>query len=514
MAKRPLKTLNEVLAVLEQPPVLQDKAISGLTLDSRQLIGGELFIAIPGFAVDGRQYISAAIAAGAAAILVEKRVEKRAKKETDSNGQDLIKVDDSDVPVIFISGLKDRIGFLADQFYRRPSETLNVIGVTGTNGKTTCCWFIAQMMSFLGQSCAVMGTIGKGIINKGTPELEPCLNTTSDGISLHQYMAGLVDQNVKAMAMEVSSHGLDQKRVDGVAFDIGVFTNISRDHLDYHHTLDAYAKAKSLLFADGRVKRAVINLDDDYSAMMLSACSGSTNVITFSAKNDRADVFAESVQLNANGLVCHVHTPWGTGWLRTPQLGRFNLENLLAVLSAICTQGFSLEKVLPLIVELTTVPGRMQRFGGHDKPLVVVDYAHTPDALESVLGALREHGAERLTCLFGCGGDRDRGKRPLMTQAAVTGADKVVVTSDNPRSEDPASIIADAISKLDCGVTRVKTIEDRSEAIANTVAEAVVGEIVVVAGKGHEDYQEVQGKRLPFDDREHVVQALANWRFK
>ncbi|MET4693699.1 UDP-N-acetylmuramoyl-L-alanyl-D-glutamate--2,6-diaminopimelate ligase [Endozoicomonas lisbonensis] len=501
MADSPLSTLNEVLAVLDCPPIELNKPISGLTLDSRKLVGGELFLAVPGLVVDGRQYIDAAVSAGAAAVLAESEEAQEATIK-------LSHADAKGVPVIFVSGLKNRIGFLADRFYRQPSANLNVVGVTGTNGKTSCCWFIAQLLSMLQQPCAVMGTIGKGV----PPSLEPCLNTTADPVSLHQYMAELGTSGVKAMAMEVSSHGLDQGRVDGVQFDVGVFTNISRDHLDYHCTLDAYAKAKSLLFADGRVKQAVINLDDDYSDMMLKACGSQTQVLTYSTSNPEADVYAESFSLTADGLLSQIRTPWGSGQLRTSLLGRFNLENLLAVLSCICVQGYTFDQVLPLISRLTTVPGRMQRFGGSRKPIVVVDYAHTPDALESVLEALREHGASRLTCVFGCGGDRDRGKRPLMTRAAVNGADKVVVTSDNPRSEDPGQIIADAVHGVDFGEVNVVTEIDRAKAIASTIAEAQAREIVVVAGKGHEDYQEVKGKRLPFDDRDHVSRALSQWR--
>ena len=501
MADSPLSTLNEVLAVLDYPSVELDKPISGLVLDSRKLAGGELFLAVPGLAVDGRQYIDAAVSAGAAAVIAESEGEQEATIKW-------VHAEANDVPVIFVSGLKDRIGFLADRFYRQPSANLNVVGVTGTNGKTSCCWFIAQLLSMLQQPCAVMGTIGKGV----PPSLEPSLNTTADPVSLHQYMAELGTSGVKAMAMEVSSHGLDQGRVDSVQFDVGVFTNISRDHLDYHCTLDAYAKAKSLLFAASRVKQAVINLDDDYSGMMLKACGSQTQVLTYSTSNPEADVYAESFALTADGVLSQIHTPWGSGQLRTSLLGRFNLENLLAVLSCVCIQGYPFDRVLSFIPRLTTVPGRMQRFGGNHKPMVVVDYAHTPDALESVLEALREHGASRLTCVFGCGGDRDRGKRPLMTRAAVSGADKVVVTSDNPRSEDPGQIIADAVHGVDFGEVSVVTEIDRAKAIASTIAEAQVREIVVVAGKGHEDYQEVKGKRLSFDDRDHVSRALSRWR--
>lgn len=498
LRQQPDKSLNEVLAGLDLPPLEQDIMLTELALDSRRLIGGELFLAVPGFSSDGRDYIDSAIASGAAAVLAE----------MPESGLPDTRWEASDTPVIFVSNLKSRVGVLAHRFYRQPSEDINLVGVTGTNGKTSCCWFVAQLLSRLNKPCAIMGTIGMGV----PPQLEPCLNTTSDAVSVQQFLVQLKDQNIPAMAMEVSSHGLDQGRADGLCFDVGVFTNISRDHLDYHKTLDAYAEAKSLLFANGRVKYAVINLDDDYSERMIAACNQDTQVITFSITDPSASIFASDIQLDQQGLTARLKTCWGEGVLKTPQLGRFSLENLLAVIGAVCVQGYSLDSVLALIPELTTVPGRMQRMGGGDKPLVVVDYAHTPDALSSVLKALREHGADRLICVFGCGGDRDRGKRPLMTQAAVEGAEQVVVTSDNPRSEDPEQIIQDALEGIsEAEKSRITTITDRADAIQQTVMNASAGDIIVVAGKGHEDYQEVNGVRHPFDDRIHVQAVLDGW---
>jgi UDP-N-acetylmuramoyl-L-alanyl-D-glutamate--2,6-diaminopimelate ligase len=279
--------------------------------------------------------------------------------------------------------------------------------------------------------------------------------------------------------------------------------------------MDAYAKAKSLLFANGRVKKAVINLDDEFSALMLSSCSGGTEVVTFSTSRTDADICASDICLDQQGLRAHIRTPWGNGVLETPQLGRFSLENLLAVLGAVCAQGYGLKRVLGLISELSTVPGRMQRMGGDDKPMAVVDYAHTPDALASVLGALKEHGAARRICVFGCGGDRDKGKRPLMAKAAMEGAHKVVITSDNPRSEQPEAIIGDALAGIDVKHRdQVVTITDRSEAIQQSIFSAEVGDIVVIAGKGHEDYQEINGQRIHFDDCEQAARALELWSGK
>ena len=500
MTGRQQKSLNKMLEVLGEVPLNQDIRISDLALDSRKLIGGELFLAVPGFNVDGRDYIRDAMAKGAAAILAESGRESPDDVLRRSEGET--------VPVIFVDHLQARLGFLASHFYRQPSEKLRLTGVTGTNGKTSCCWFIAQLLCRLGQPCAVMGTIGKGV----PPELEPCLNTTSDSISLQQYIASLVDESIPAMAMEVSSHGLDQRRTNGLAFEVAVFTNISRDHLDYHGTIDAYARTKAQLFARGQARKAVINLDDQYSDMMLSACSEETSVVTFSTRSDEADIFASDIHLSPSGLTAYLRTPWGNGHLKTPLMGRFNLENLLAVIGAVCVQEFSLDSVLKLLPELVSVPGRMQSLGGNGKPLVIVDYAHTPDALASVLMSLREHGAESLTCMFGCGGDRDRGKRPQMTKAAIRYADRVVLTSDNPRTEDPETIIEDALQGvLSADKPKIDIVVDRAEAISRTVGRAEAGEIVVVAGKGHEDYQEVNGKRLPFDDAVHVKNALSHW---
>ncbi|WP_252179345.1 UDP-N-acetylmuramoyl-L-alanyl-D-glutamate--2,6-diaminopimelate ligase [Endozoicomonas sp. 4G] len=497
MTSSPMTSLNEVLAELNQAPLDKDIMLTGLALDSRRLLGGELFLAVPGLSSDGRKFIDAALDAGASAVLAD------SGRESPSETEFL-----AGKPVIFIENLKAHISYLADRFYRQPSSKLKLIGVTGTNGKTSACWFAAQLLSLMGKPCAVMGTLGKGV----PPELEPCLNTTSDPVSIQSFMAELVAGDVSAMAMEVSSHGLHQGRADQLTFEVGVFTNISRDHLDYHKTMDDYAKAKALLFADGRAKKAVINLDDDYSELMLSSCASDTEVFTFSLTSDKADITAQNILLDGEGVKADLDTPWGKGLLKTSQLGRFSLENLLAVIGAVCCQDYSLERVLEKLPQLSTVPGRMQRFGGGHKPVVVVDYAHTPDALTSVLKALREHGAAKLICVFGCGGDRDRGKRPLMARAAIKGADEVVVTSDNPRSEDPEAIIRDTLAGLDHASIPVTSVTHRADAICQAVCKAAAGDMVVIAGKGHEDYQEINGVRHYFDDREEARKALDLWQ--
>ncbi|MFK0572875.1 UDP-N-acetylmuramoyl-L-alanyl-D-glutamate--2,6-diaminopimelate ligase [Endozoicomonas sp.] len=494
-------TLNGVLAGLQLPAVAVDKELNHLTLDSRKITGGELFVAMPGVQSDGRKYIADALAKGAAAVLVE-----------EGDGFDPLSIAGHE-SVFMVPNLREKIGPLANRFYRHPSEQLKVIGVTGTNGKTSCCWFISEILKQQGEQCALMGTVGRGLPG----QMEASLNTTSDVVSLHQYLGQLVADGIPALAMEVSSHGLDQGRVSGVAFDVALFTHISWDHLDYHGSLEAYAAAKAKLFSECSYRYAVIGKDDAFSELMLSSCHQGTNVTTWSLEDASADVYLSDIQAFSQGFRARVHSPWGSGDLNTSLLGRFNLENLLAVIAGLGVQGYPLDSVLAAIPVISTPPGRMQQFGGGGQPLVLVDYAHTPDAIKSVLSALREHsrsseqGASKIVCVYGCGGDRDRGKRSLMTAAAVCGADQVVLTSDNPRTEDPEQIFADALEGVsDQDRQRMNVIADRSEAIRSAITAASAGDIIVIAGKGHENYQEINGVRHHFDDAEQVRSVLRN----
>lgn len=504
-------TLNGVLAELQLPVVAADKKLNHMTLDSRRITGGELFIAIPGVQSDGRQYIADALEKGAAAVLVD-----------DGEGFDLSAAAGYE-SVFMVPGLSGKVGSLAHHFYRQPSEQLSIIGVTGTNGKTSCCWFIAEILGQLDQPCALMGTVGRGLPG----QMEASLNTTSDVVSLQKFLGQLVADGVQALAMEVSSHGLDQGRVSGVSFEVALFTHISRDHLDYHGSLENYAAAKSRLFSECNYRHAVIGKDDEFSPLMLSSCPADANVTTWSLEDTSADVYLSDIETLPQGFRATIHTPWGEGTLVTSLLGRFNLENLLAVIAALGVQGYSLDRLLDIIPAISAPPGRMQQLGGDSQPLVLVDYAHTPDAIESVLSSLREHrsqikysakdseqGAGNIVCIYGCGGDRDRGKRPLMTAAALKGADRAVLTSDNPRTEDPLQITADALDGIaQDDLRRIQVIADRSEAIRTTIASARTGDIVLIAGKGHENYQEIQGVRHHFDDAEQVQLVLqSQWR--
>ncbi len=485
-------TLNHLLVQLGQPPRAEDVVLSRLELDSRRVSRGDLFLALPGVAVDGRDYIDAAVANGAAAVLVQA-------------GREL-SVSDASVPVVIVDNLTEQAGTLIDFSLGRPSKSLKVIGVTGTNGKSSTVYFLGRLLDRLSSGCGVMGTLGQGRIG----QLEDLGNTTSDIGSTHRFTADLRDQNVGWMAMEVSSHGLDQGRVNSVHFDTAIFTNLTRDHLDYHGSMEKYADAKGRLFVHPGLKYAIINKDDAWAERISTCIADDVERLMVSLDDTTADVYLQDIQLQPNGMKADIFTPWGEGVLETSLLGRFNLSNLLGVVAALGCHDFSLASVLKEIGSLSNVPGRMECYGGGAQPSVVIDYAHTSDALTSVLMSLREHGSQQVTCLFGCGGDRDRGKRALMAQAACSGADSVVLTSDNPRSEDPRRIIDDALAGLsEIQKKKVTVIVERAVAIKQTIELAQAGDLVLVAGKGHENYQEVNGVRYPFSDQEKVTQALS-----
>ncbi len=473
-----------------------DAPISRVSSDSRRLGPGDAFAAYPGAHHDGRAYIPDAIARGAGAILWETQGFhwNRAWK----------------LPHLPIEELKTKLGFLADAVYGHPSQDLWMVGVTGTNGKTSCANWIAAGFDADGRRAAVLGTLGNGLIGA----LEPAANTTPDAALLQQMLAEYRAAGAQAVAMEVSSHGIDQGRINGVAFDVALFTNLSRDHLDYHATMAAYGAAKAKLFAWPGLRVGVINADDAFGRSLLdSAKSHGRKVLSYGL--GAADIVGTGLtSLPAGGLTFTVETPWGRGRVTTPLVGAFNAANLLGVLGVLLVSGVAFEAALSILAGVQAPPGRMQRLGGGDRPLAVIDYAHTPDALDKVLTALRpavgKGGA--LVCLFGCGGERDRGKRPEMGRLAARLADRVVVTSDNPRGEDPAAIASEIVHGIrDTGNRRYSVELDRAIAIARAIGEARHGDIVLLAGKGHETYQECNGARQPFSDAEHAARALEAW---
>ncbi len=462
--------------------------VQALTSDSRRAGPGTVFAAYPGEARDGRDFIPQAVVQRADGVLWE---------------ADHYQWDPAlGVPNAGVPQLKERIGEIAAHVYGEPSRALRMVGVTGTNGKTSVALWTAQAFGALGHRTAVIGTVGNGFPDA----LTPARNTTPDAIELQQRLAGYRAQGAVGCAMEVSSHGLVQGRVNGTRFDVAVLTNLSRDHLDYHGNMENYAAAKARLFDWPGLEWVVLNTDDDFGRR-LEAAPRPARVAGYGFQ--RGAVVGEQLRLSQAGLHLAVRTDWGRAELDAPLLGRFNASNLLAVLTTLLVSGVALGDACRAFVPITPPAGRMQTLGGGAQPLVVVDYAHTPDALEKVLATLREivEGG-RLICVFGCGGNRDKGKRPLMGAAASRAADVVWITSDNPRNEDPRHIIDDILAGCD-GAPRVEA--DRARAIFEAIGEARRGDVVLIAGKGHEDYQEIAGERLPFADIDVAGRALAAW---
>lgn len=464
--------------------------VAALTSDSRRAGPGIAFAAYPGAVHDGRLFIPQAIAAGSPAILWE---------------EDHFLWDPAwQVPNVAVRGLKQFVGEIAACVYGDPSSKLQMIGVTGTNGKTSVSHWIAQALSSLGTPSVVVGTLGNGFADK----LSPAANTTPDAVQLQEALARYIQEGAQACAMEVSSHGLHQGRVKGCHFNVAVLTNLSRDHLDYHGSMEAYAEAKSGLFAWPGLEFAVLNLDDEFGQALVGK-TGSAKVIGYGMRN--GEVVAETIKAEREGLVLSLHTAWGKAELRSGLLGQFNAYNLMAALAGLLASGISLEQACDSLGKIKPPAGRMQTLGGGNQPLVVVDYAHTPDALEKVLATLRPlAGKGRVICVFGCGGNRDKGKRPLMGRAASEGADLVYVTSDNPRNEEPLEIINDILEGMSS--KEFQTEADRARAIFEAVGNASASDIVLIAGKGHEDYQEVQGQRLHFSDVGVAQKALEAWK--
>lgn len=465
----------------EYPDLAGVKAID-ITLDSREVTRGSVFVALQGFTTDGHSFIQTAIEKGAVAVLCERAVA----------------LSDKQVPVCVVDNLKSRLGELAHQFYGSPTESLKVIGITGTNGKTSTCQYIAQSLDFLGRRCGIIGTNGQGLWG----QLSETLNTTPDVIRLHEEMARQKEQGAEFCAMEVSSHGLDQGRVDGIRFSTAVFTNLSRDHLDYHPSMQAYGEAKWRLMQWPGLTNAVVNIDDEWVKANRSTIRAD-RVWTYSIESD-ADIQALDIQCHQAGIDARVKTPNANVELNLRLLGRFNLSNALAALTVMLAEGVPVNTAARIISNCSPVKGRMETLRSKYSPTVVVDYAHTPDALAKALEACRDHVSGRLGVVFGCGGDRDGGKRPQMAEIAERLADFVVVTDDNPREESSDQIIAEISAGFSSGAD-VRTIADRRDAILQTLESCRSEDVVLIAGKGHESYQEIKGVRYPFSDQDTVL---------
>ncbi|KRE88793.1 UDP-N-acetylmuramoylalanyl-D-glutamate--2,6-diaminopimelate ligase [Frateuria sp. Soil773] len=499
MTPRPL---HELLSGLAVPAGSGEAAVmalevSGLALDSRQVRPGDAFFALEGTREHGIAHAAGAVARGARVVLAEA-------------AGDVVPADVAlNVPVLWIANLHALVGEIAARFYDRPSRALRVLGVTGTNGKTSTVQMLAQALEHLGHRAATIGTLGAGLHGR----LHEGERTTPDAINVQRLLAGFRDAGASHVAMEVSSHALEQGRVGAVDFEVAAFTNLTRDHLDYHGSMQAYGEAKARLFAWPGLKAAALNADDAFGRELATRLAAGVRGLRFSAAGDpAADLAAGAIATSSEGLAFDLRTPWGSRRIHSALLGRFNVDNLLAVAACLGALGEPFERLAGALEALQPVNGRMSRLGGVDgAPLVVVDYAHTPDALEQALAAVRAHCAGQLICVFGCGGERDAGKRPLMGAIAERLADEAIVTDDNPRGEDGDAIVAQIVAGLQRPAA-MRVERDRAAAIGLALHSARTGDVVLIAGKGHETYQEGAAGKRAFDDMAVAADALAHLR--
>lgn len=488
-ALTPRRTLASLLDSIAEAP---DIEVTGISSDSKKLSPGDVFFALVGETGHGLDYVSEALEAGVQAVVWDASA-------------DVVAPDHARVPMIPVAGLTTHIGEIANRYFGSPSESMKVVGVTGTNGKTTVSFLVAQCMQMLGNTCGYLGTLGFGI---GDLESDSEM-TTPACIDLHQILATFRDAGASHAAIEVSSHALQQNRVDGVHFDSAIFTNLSRDHIDYHGSMRAYGETKAQLFLEHDIDHRIICLDTEFGQELAHRCGD--NVVTVSTRfdrlaNGRLFVFVRSVVATEAGSNITVESSWGEFEFRLPLPGGFNIANAIGVLGLLLSWDVPVADACGALGKISAPPGRMQRVADFGAPSVYVDFAHTPAGLEAALRSLRSHCKKSLWCVFGCGGDRDRGKRPLMGTTAARLADRIVVTNDNPRSELPGNIITDILQGVGDKPDAI-AIEDRAAAIAYAIHEAADEDIVLIAGKGHENYQLIGDQRLAFSDYDA---ALAN----
>lgn len=475
-----------------------DVEVNALSQDSRESQDGSLFIARQGAKYSGSEFAMQAASKGAKAILLEGNEESANLLEAELKEQGYL------TPVIAWDNEALSLSALADRFYHSPSQTMVVVGVTGTNGKTSTAHFMVQLLTAMGEKAALLGTIGIGFLG----QLESSSHTTLEPVLLQRTLATLRSEGATHVVMEVSSHAIEQGRIDQVAFDLVGYTNLTRDHLDYHGTMDAYAAAKARLFRDYAVPLQIVNADDLVTQALLDESTEQQRV-GFSTTNQSTWAHLASHAFRPDGLSLEFNLAGEIARLDVPLMGSFNVANLLLAVASLKLLGFEISDIERAATQLKSVPGRMELIEVKQGPIVIVDYAHTPDALEKALLACREHLKDgAVSVLFGCGGDRDQGKRPLMAQVAASYADSVWVTSDNPRTENPQAIV-DQIMTGFASQESVKQVLGRADAIDLAIAAANEGDIVLLAGKGHEEYQEINGERLPFSDQAQARRALA-----
>lgn len=485
-----ITSLSTLLQGIVAVPSVFDVTIHGLKTDSREVASGDAFIALSGARTPADFYVDKAIAAGATVILLETQ---QAGECTEHHG----------ALIVPVAGLRSLVGRIADRFFEHPSQRLRLIGVTGTNGKTSVCQYVAQLLKETGTPCGILGTLGYGMPGA----LQPATHTTPDAVQVNRVLSRIVKQEGRAAVMEVSSHALDQGRVDNLSMTGAVFTNLTRDHLDYHGSMEAYGAAKAQLFQREELHFSVINFDDPFGRQLFEQLDGKCDRVRYSLHEAQTELWLREFRPTDEGFEAEVDGEWSRFVVSVPLMGSFNASNVLAAMATVLTLGVPIERVQQAVGRLTPPPGRLERFVGANGVRVVVDYAHTPDALANALTALRPHVTGELVCVFGCGGDRDAGKRPEMAREAERLADRVVVTDDNPRSEDPETIARHILAGF-TDAARVSVIHDRAEAIQSTIRSATPNDVVLIAGKGHEAYQEIAGQKYPFSDAEQVRHVL------
>ncbi|MDH4047764.1 MAG: UDP-N-acetylmuramoyl-L-alanyl-D-glutamate--2,6-diaminopimelate ligase [Gammaproteobacteria bacterium] len=485
---RPHVTLAQLLKGFANAPAIQ---IHGLASDSRRLGAGDVFVALDGSRCHGLDFLAQALDAGVAAVLFDPATAAADPRECN-------------IPLIPVAGLATRVGDIANRWFGTPSATMAVTGVTGTNGKTTVAFLIAQCRQLLQDKAAYIGTLGAGM-----DELSNGGMTTPACIDLHELLARFHDSKATHVALEVSSHGIQQERIAGVQFDSAIFTNLTRDHIDYHGDMESYGNTKARLFLEHKLNHRIINIDCDFGKKLAARCSENLIVVSIQKRakiQGRPHAVVQRMTALENGIKVSVATSWGNGELILPLYGDFNVANAVAVLALLLAQGVSMHDACGALQNVSPPSGRMQRLQHSAMPAVFVDYAHTPAGLQSALQALRPHCAGKLWCIFGCGGERDQGKRPMMGEIAARLADHTVVTNDNPRSEAPGTIIRHILS----GMTQpTVVIEDRAAAIAYAISQAGDDDLILIAGKGHEQFQHTGDERRPFSDQAIALANLA-----
>ena len=493
-------TLYNLIEGLATIPASSDinRPITGVQLDSRLVKNGDLFIACFGRNHDARNYIDQAIKSGCAAVVAEFTA---GMQQLEMRGG---------IPVIGAENLSSKVSEIANRFYQYPSSKLKIVGITGTNGKTSCSQFIADVLQSLGYKCGMIGTLGCGLPNS----LEPTALTTPDAVFSQKQIARMANKGFEYVSMEVSSVGLDQKRVEAIDFDTAVFTNLTRDHLDYHKSMKEYAESKRKLFKWPTLKSAILNLDDEFALSLINSIPNGVEIITYSISNPHASVFSENLTFSSSGYSAVINTPMGTMEVSGNLLGRFNISNVLAVIATLISllsrEGnghIDLTKILNKVSSLDSVDGRMEIVNDVGEVATIVDYAHTPDSLRCALESLKYHFKGNIWCVFGCGGNRDEGKRPIMGEIAESLADHLVVTDDNPRTEVGDRIVSQILSGVR-NPQNVSVVRDREEAIKYAITNASTTDLVFIAGKGHEAYQDISGTKSYFSDKAHASSAL------